>query len=230
MTASLAVAPMGAQPASASLLGLHGLKQRWLSDTVRDGLRRDSAAWFALRARSCAEEWQATVAACVYHALGLTVVADLASRTAPGGYLALFEAHPDQVPAILAFCDEPSSREIWRRYRWLGPPASARTAPYTKVQRAERTVGPWHRPLLFTPGLAELARIERGLDRRRLAAGNPRLVVETDEDPPVQIIDTKLARFCAAVGGLAEASLFAHQTQADQAQPNWPQATAGRSR
>jgi hypothetical protein len=208
VTASSALAPAVTLPAAAGFLGLHGLKQRWLADTVRDGLRRGSAAWFGLYARAPGEERHATLAACVYHALGLTVVADLAARTAPGGYRALFESHPDQLPAILVFSDEPSGREAWRRYLWVGPPEPTLTAPYTKEERAGRMAGPWRRPWLFVPDLAELALIERRLDRYQLANGAARLVYAEDDDTPPTTVDTKLARFCGAVADMAEASLF----------------------
>jgi hypothetical protein len=208
VSVSVAVAPVAAQRAPAGLLGLHGLKRRWLAAAVRDGLQRDSAAWFAVGERTSDEERHATLAACVYHALGLTVAGDLASRTAPGGYQALFESHPDQLPAILAFGDEPSGREAWRRYRWVGPPTAGVTAPYTKVERAGRTAGPWRRPRVFAPGLAELAQIERTLDRGRPSSGSARLVRATGDDTPTAIVDTKLARFCCAVADLAGSGLF----------------------
>jgi hypothetical protein len=218
VTASVALAPVITRRTAVSVLGLHGLKQRWLADTVRNGLGRSSAAWFAVGTCTSSEDRHATLAACIYHALGLTVVADLASRTAPAGYRALFESHPDQLPAILAFSDEPTGREAWRRYRWVGPPTPAVTAPYTKVERAGRTAGPWRRPRLFVPGLGELALIERKLDLYPLANGDVRLVYAEDDDTLVATVDTKLARFCSAVADLAEAGLFPDQALAGQGQ------------
>lgn len=216
MTASVALAPAVNQCMTVAVLGLHGLKQRWLDDTVCNGLRRGSAAWFAVGECTPGEDRHTTLAACVYHALGLSVAADMASRTAPGGYLALFESRPDQLPVILAFSDEPTGREAWRRYRWAGAPSPSLTAPYTKVERAGRTAGPWSRPRLFAPDLAELARIERELDLYPFTNGGARLVYAEDDDAPAAAVDTKLARFCGMVAGLAEAGLFRGQVPAGQ--------------
>lgn len=216
MTAGVALATAVTQRTAAAVLGLHGVKQRWIDDTVRNGLRRGSAAWFAVAECSPDEDRHATLATCVYHALGLSVVGDLISRTAPGGYLALFESRPDQLPAILAFCDEPTGREAWRRYRWVGPPSPALTVPYTKVERAGRMAGPWDRPRLFAPGLAELARVERELDRHPLANGGARLVYAENDDAPAAAANTKLARFCGMVADLAEAGLFGGRAPEEQ--------------
>ena len=128
---------------------------------MHDGLCRSSAAWFALAAGTTVAQRRATLGACVFHALGLTVAADLAARTAPDGYRTFFEDHPDQRPAILAFADEPTGREVWRRYFWAGPAAPGPTAPYTKVERAGRTAGPWPARAVFAPDLAALGRVER---------------------------------------------------------------------
>lgn len=217
MTADAALSTAAAPRTAVAVLGLHGVKRRWIGDTVRHGLRRGSAAWFAVAESTPDEDRHATLATCVYHALGLGVVGDLISRTAPGGYLALFESRPGLLPAILAFGDEPTGQEAWRRYRWAGPPSPALTVPYTKVERAGRTAGPWSRPRLFAPGPAELARVERELDRHPLANGGARLVYAEHDDAPAAAADTKLARFCALVAGLAEASLFGDRAAAGQA-------------
>lgn len=208
MTAIAAPArPAPVRPEATRLVGLHGLKRRRLESTVRDGLCRPSAAWFEIGSRRAPADLRATLSACVYHALGLSVVAELAEQTRPGGYAAWFRAHSGELPAVLAFPDRPTGDEIWRRYLWVGSTAPGRTAVYTKVARAGRTAGPWWRPRVFVVRHGTIARLEGELDRVPLAHRDTRLALAED-DAPTTVVDTKLARFCGALADSIGAALF----------------------
>jgi hypothetical protein len=123
-----------------TILGLHGVKRRWVETTVAHGLWRDSAAWFLTPPGSGHPELDATVAAAVYLALGPATRARLVAHTVPGRYTDIFEREPGLLPDLIFFEDRPTGRETLHRYVWRHPAAPSLTAPYTKVARAGRDV------------------------------------------------------------------------------------------
>lgn len=187
-------------------IGLHAMKRRWLADTRRDGLCRDSAAWFLTTPPAWRAEGLPTTAAAVYLALSPAARRRLCAEAEPGAYVRLFRAEPDLLPALAAFADRPTGRETLHRYRWRAAAGGAVTAPYTKVARAGRTVGGggWHTVQL---GPDDVGRIEADLDRRPAAAGwyqEADLLerVECDRagahSPSPSPRPTKLGEFCLA--------------------------------
>jgi hypothetical protein len=123
-----------------TVLGLHGVKRRWVEQTAADGLRRDDAAWFLTPLRPGDPELDATVAAAVYLALAPATRARLVAKAIPGRYGRLFDREPELLPDLIFFWDRPTGRETLHRYVWQHPPVPSPTVPYTKVARAGRTV------------------------------------------------------------------------------------------
>lgn len=194
---------MSSAVASGGVLGVHAMKQRWALETRRDGLVRSSAAWFLVDAATTDDELVSTLAAAVHLGLGTATCERLAELSAPGGYARLFASDPLLLPVVLCFADQPTGRETTHRYRWLGPPASGRTAPYTKAERAGRTVPADAAAITLEVGLTDVVEIERSLDRRGAGPGPARLIARVEAGvPSVPPVVSKLAWFCLATAEL----------------------------
>lgn len=187
------------------LLAMHGMKRRWIDATLREGLIRDSAAWFVLPPVADDIEFDRTLAAATFLALAPAVRSRLAALTNPGSYAEFFATAEELMPAVLLFAYEPTGREEWHRYVWTGPPQPGVTFPYTKVARAARRVG-------FTDGRlrvvevvpALLAEAEMIADETPAPVGGPTELTKLRADQPEPAIcpeaaDGKLTRVCAAI-------------------------------
>jgi hypothetical protein len=205
--------------------GVHGMKRRWADSTVRRGLDRPSAAWFLLP-HTC-HGLRATLASTVYLALGPAVCDALCEEPCDGRYTAFFRASPELLPAVLVFADAPTGSETLHRYLWLGGRQSSLTAPYTKVERAGRTIS-----LVGAASevprvdLAAAAEAERAVERDARPDGwwqhrRPlRRVPATAAHPhgasarATMPINTKLSSFCEALGEHVAAVLFSARASA----------------
>jgi hypothetical protein len=189
---------------SATVLGLHGTRRRWVEATVRDGLIRPSAAWFMI-GPGCQLPALATFAAAIY--LGFGHSGQEALRSA-NRYADALRRQPELLPVLLVFADAPTGAEIRDRYVWLGSPGARRlTEPYTNVARAGRFVGP-ALPVtgVMRFGLTDIAEVEDSVD---LALPDPSGIRLLQKVPSGTIrssqalFETRMAGFCAALGAAA---------------------------
>jgi hypothetical protein len=192
------------------MLAVHGMKRRWAEATIRDGLVRDSAAWFVLPAGTADIRFERTLAAALFLALAPTTRARLAAMTDPGAYDEFFGEVEGLMPALLLFSDEPTGLEEWHRYVWPGPPGPGTTGAYTKVARARRQVG-------FTGRRVQVVEVDRVMmmqtevvaDKARFPPGAitelARVVADAPEPAfPAADSGDKLRQVCASLAaGLA---------------------------
>jgi hypothetical protein len=165
-----------------TVTAIHGLKRRWIGTTVREGLIRPSAAWFAVGTGCTSAELSRTAAAALYMAIGRARQNEL-SAAGSWEVLESLLADVDQAPALLVFSYQPTGKEIWRRYLWPGD-AGGPTAPYTKVQRAGGTVRftAERDTRIITISPSRLSSAVRLAHRGRAGVGNERPVALTRVD------------------------------------------------
>jgi hypothetical protein len=202
-------------------LAVHGMKRRWAAATVRDGLTRESAAWFVQPAGADDAGLERTLAAAAFLALAPATRTRLAAATGAGAYREFFARAGDLLPALLLFSDEPTGQETWHRYLWPGPPGPGSTYPYTKVARAGRQVGfagrRVHVVTVDPPMLAHAETMaEAGLAGRGCGPAGPgteltRLAGDALEPAiPPGAGSGKLHRVCAGLAGGIAAGLRPH--------------------
>lgn len=191
-----------------TVLGIHGLKQRWVADTLRSGLVRQSAAWFVTSGSSWSAHATATMSAAVYLALSPRIRQLLTTEAGDHtGYQRTFRRQPELLPALVIFADQPAPTDVFHRYLWLGA-GPAPTEPYTKVERSRRVVRPaagdFH---VVDLTVAEVAAIEDRIagdgrpeswwrEHPLLLRGAPDMVWPAD---PTQVRHTRIGAFCAEV-------------------------------
>ncbi|MEW2167472.1 hypothetical protein AB0912_31385 [Streptomyces sp. NPDC007084] len=182
---------------------LRGEKARWLHQAVQNGLRRPSAAWFSSATPDLTS--RATAGAAVHLALASRGRAQLLSGRSRDQFTRVFHQDRGLLPALILFWDHPTGAEAWHRYHWTGP-AAAPTAPYTKVERAGRTVDLDRAQVrLARATLDDIAHVEASLpdhDHPRWW-GEPLLKRATaDGRPSGDTAQTRLAVFCEELGAL----------------------------
>jgi hypothetical protein len=201
-----------------TVLGLHGVKRRWVEQTVASGLRRDSAAWFLIPPGLTGAELDATFAAAVYLALAPATRARLIADPVPGHYGEVFEREPELLPDLIFFGDRPTGRETLHRYQWQQPPAPVPTVPYTKVARAGREVtlhdtSTW----VYRGDARQIAAIEQQVDEAPepdLWWRDPSLLRRVEPGDPLAqaaqaLHHTKIGAVCWAVARLVRAAVVA---------------------
>lgn len=182
---------------------LRGEKARWLDQAVRDGLRRPSAAWFSSATPDLTS--RATTGAAVHLALAAQGRAQLLAGRSRDQFTRVFHQDRGLLPVLILFWDHPTGAETWHRYHWTGP-AAGLTAPYTKVERAGRSVDLGRADIqLARATLDDVARVEAELpDDDHLQWWSEPVVkrTTTDDRPSGRTAGTRLAVFCEELGVL----------------------------